>query len=108
MKVVSSTKHVPSSLRLVEPLEHSHRGKLANLDFFDHSILCRLGIHDEFVLNAVLDPRFMPMFMIENFIITLNPNGPKGNAPKKMPNFNFLVIFFGKFFPKITFQLKQL
>ena len=103
MKVVSSTKHVPSFPRLVKSLEHSHRGKLANLDLFDHSILYRLGIHDEFVSKVVLDPGFMPMFMIEYFIITLHPNGPKGNAPKNMPNFNFLVIFFGKSFSKDNF-----
>ena len=48
----------------------------------------------------MLESRFMPLFVVEDPIIPFNPNGPKRNASKKVPNFNFGAILLGKSFPK--------
>jgi hypothetical protein len=38
--------------------------------------------------------------MVKHFVIAFNPNRPKGNASKKVPNFNLRAILLGKSFPK--------
>ena len=42
----------------------------------------------------------MPLHLVEHFVITFDPDGPKSNVPKKVPNFNHFSISFGDSFPK--------
>ena len=60
----------------------------------------RLGIHDKFIPNAVLNPSFMPLLVVKDLIVALNLNSPKSDAPKEMPNFNLGAILLRKSFPK--------
>ena len=60
----------------------------------------RFGINDELVLNTMLNLRHVPLFLVKHFVIPFNSNGPKSNAPKKVPNFHHFAIFFGNPFPK--------
>ena len=97
MKIVSSTKNVPCFPTLVKPLEHSHCGQWVDLDLFEHLVPSRLSIKNELIPNAVFNPRFMPLFVIEHFVITFHP---KGNISKEVPNFDFLAVLLRNFFPK--------
>jgi hypothetical protein len=56
-------------------LEQGHNGEATNLDLLNHPFPRHLGIHDEFIPNAVFDLRLMPLF-VEDFIIAFDPNGP--------------------------------
>lgn len=38
--------------------------------------------------------------MIENFVVTFEPNGTKGDATKKVPNFDLVAKFLLDSFPK--------
>ena len=42
----------------------------------------------------------MPLLVIEQFIITFHPNGPKGSTSKEVPNFDFLAVLFRNSFSK--------
>jgi hypothetical protein len=53
---------------------------------FDHPLPRHLGVNDEPIPIPVLDIGFVPLFMVEHFIIAFNPYGPKCNSSKKMPN----------------------
>lgn len=48
---------------------------------------CRLSVNEEFIPNTVFDLRLVPLFIVENFVVTYNPNGPKRDTAKKVPNF---------------------
>ena len=41
--------------------------------------------------------------MVKNSIIAFNPDGPKSNASKEVPNLNHFSVFFGNPFPKNNF-----
>ena len=38
--------------------------------------------------------------MVKHFVIAFNPNGPKSNASKKVPNFDLRATLLGEPFPK--------
>ena len=88
---------------MVKALEHGHYEETATLDLFNHLIPSRHGVNVECVPNPIFDLRLVPLFMIERFVITFDPNGPKHNAPKEVPNFNHFAIFVGNPFPKQCF-----
>lgn len=58
----------------------------ASLNTLERFIPRGLTIDDAFLPNEILDFKFVPLFLVEHLIITFDPNGPKHNAPKKMPN----------------------
>ena len=62
---------------MVKTLEHGYNGEATDLNMFDDLFPHRLGVNDEFISNTVLDLRLMPVFMVEHFVVALNPNGPK-------------------------------
>ena len=95
MKIVSSTKDTPSSPSIIKTLKHGHCQEVTNFHLFDHPLPRHLGVNDEPIPNPVLDIGFMPLLMVEHFIIVFNPYGPKCNSSKKMPNLNFLPYFLG-------------
>lgn len=47
-----------------------------------------LGIHNEFVPDMVFDLRLVLLFVVEHFVIAFEPNGPKRNVTKEVPNFD--------------------
>lgn len=100
MKAIPPTKNIPSTSSFVKPLEHGHRREATNLNLFEYPFPSRLRIDDNFIPHAVFDLRFMSMFVIENFVITLNPNDPQCNASKEVPNFDLFPILIGNPFPK--------
>lgn len=51
------------------------------------------AIDNAFVLSDVLHLEFMPLFLVENLVITSNPNSPQDNAREKMPNFEPRFVF---------------
>jgi hypothetical protein len=67
---------------------HSLGKEVVDLDLLNHPLPSRLGIRDEFILDAVFDFRLVPLLVVEHFFIALDPNGPEHDAPKKMPNYN--------------------
>jgi hypothetical protein len=81
-------------------LEHGYGRVSTNLDLFEHAIPRCFGVDNEFIPDAVLDLRFMPLLVVENLVIVFNPNNPKCNAPKKVPNLDLLTVFLGKPFPE--------
>ena len=83
MKITPSTKNVPSPPGLVEAFKQGQSKVATNLDKLDHTFPRRLGVHDEFTPNKVFDLSFGPLFLVGNFVIPFNPNGPQGNASKK-------------------------
>ena len=50
----------------------------------------------------LLNLGFMPLYLAKYFVISFDPNGPKSNAPKKVPNFNHFSISLGDSFPEIN------
>ena len=100
MQIVSSTKNAPRSPGFVEALKHSHGRKTVDLNLFKHPLPSHSGVNDEFIPNSLLDLGLVPLSMVEHFIITLNPNGPKRSAPKEVPNFDHFTKLFGDPFPK--------
>ena len=42
----------------------------------------------------------MPLFVNEHFVILFHSSGLKGNTSKKVPNFDFIAVFFRKSFSK--------
>jgi hypothetical protein len=93
IQIVSPTKDIPSTPRLVEILEQSRSKEAANLNFLIYMFSCRLGVNDEFIPNIVFDLRLVPLFMVEHFVVAFNPNGPKCNTAKKVPIFYFIFYF---------------
>ena len=81
-------------------MEHGRRIEAANLNLFNNPIPSHLGVNDEFIPNPLLDLRLVPLFMVEHFVITFDPNSSKRNAPKEVPNFNHRASFFEDPFPK--------
>ena len=53
---------------------------------------CHIGIQDALVPNVMLHPRFVPLLVVKNHVDTLNPNGPKSDASKEVPNFDLRAI----------------
>jgi hypothetical protein len=47
-----------------------------------------------------LTRHFMQLLVVKNLVVAFDPNGPKSNAPKEVPNFNLGAILLGKPFPK--------
>ena len=92
---MSPTQNTPSLPGLVEALKHGHRREVANLNLFKNLLPRHFGINDELVPNPLLDLRLMPLFVIENLIITFDPDGPKHNTSKKVPNYDHLAVLFG-------------
>ena len=66
----------------VEPLKHCHSGEATNFDLFKDPFPRRLGVDNEFIPHALFDLRFMPMFMVEYFVIPFNPDGSQSDAPE--------------------------
>ena len=81
MWIVPPIENIPSTPHLVKTLEDGHNIEVVDLDLFDHPFLCRLGKDNESFPNMMLDLRHVPLFMVEHFVIALNPNGPKRNPP---------------------------
>ena len=77
IQIMPPTKNIPSIQYIVKNLEHGRCGEATNLDLFDHSFPRNLGVDNEFIPNAMFDPRFMPLFMVEDLVIAFNPNGPQ-------------------------------
>jgi hypothetical protein len=81
--------------------------KATNLNLFDNPLPNHFGIDDKVVPNLVFDLGFVPLFVVEHFIVPFDPNGPEGNASKEVPNFNLFSYSMGILSPKIAcFQLK--
>ena len=99
MQIVPPTKNIPSAPGFVKTLEHGYRREAANLNLLNDPIPRLFGVNDELIPIPMLDLRLVPLFMIEHFVIMLNPNGPKRNAPKEVPSFNLFAVFFGNPFP---------
>lgn len=97
---MSYTKNIPSTPSFVQTLEHGRCIEATNLNLFNYPIPGRLGVNDEFISDPMLDLRLVPLFMVEHFVITFDPNGPKRNAPKEVPNFNHFAVFLMDPFPK--------
>ena len=91
--IVPSTKDIPSAPCLIKTLEHGRNGETANRNSFNHPFPHRLGVDNKFIPNTVCDFEFMPLFMVKNFVILLNPNGAMRDTPKGMPNFNHFTIY---------------
>ena len=70
------------------------------LDLLNHPFPRCLSVQDEFILDVMFDPRVMPLFMVEDFVIMLDPNGPQSDATKEMPNFDLFEEFLPNLFPK--------
>ena len=77
MHIVPFTQYVPSLPRFVKTLEHGNRGEAANLDLFNHPISCRFSIHNELILNPMLNLRKVSRGLVEYIVISFNPNGLK-------------------------------
>lgn len=89
--LLAPTKNIPISPSTVKALEHGRNKEIANFVLFDHPFPRHLGVHDEFILNAMLDFRLMPLVTVDNFVIAFNLNGPKCDTLKEVPF--FLIIF---------------
>ena len=50
-------------------------------------------IDNAFILSDVLHLEFMSLFLVENLVITSNPNSPHDDAREKMPNFEPRFVF---------------
>lgn len=75
------------------------------VDLFNYPILCRFGINDEFIPNPMLNLGFMPLFVVEHFVIPFDPNGPKRNALKEVSIFfDYFAVFLRNNFPKQCLQ----
>ena len=94
------TKNISSVPSFVEALKHGHRRKTTNLDLFEDTCPRRLGVNDKFIPYLLLNLRFVPMFLVKNFVIAFNPNGPKQSASKEVPYFDHFAFLFGHSFPK--------
>lgn len=66
-----------------------------NLNIFNHPSPSHLSIQNDLIPNKAFTLGFVPSFMVEHPKITLNPNRPKHDVVKKVPNFNFLNIALG-------------
>jgi hypothetical protein len=84
MHVVPSTKDIPSSPSPIKALEHGQSRETTNLNLFNYPLPSHFSIKDEAIPNLMFDLRDMPLFMIENFIVTFDPNGPHSNPPEEM------------------------
>ena len=100
---MSPTEDIPSAPSFVKTLEHGRRRETANLNLLNHSIPCGFGINNEIIPNPVLDLRLVPLFMIKHFVVAFNPNGPKCNTPKEVPNLIFFAVFFLESFLQTMF-----
>ena len=50
--------------------------------------------------NVVFDLGLMSLFVVEDCVITFNPNGPQGDAMKKVPHFNLFAFKESLFYHK--------
>ena len=85
---------------MVKTFKHGHSGEGTNLTLVDHPFPRRLGVDDEFIPNLMFDLGLVPLFMVENMSIAFDPNGPKHDATKEMPNFDLLAKFLRNPLPK--------
>jgi hypothetical protein len=92
---VSPTQHIPHAPSVVKTSQQSFRGEPADFDVFQHPSPCRFGIDNKFIPNSMLDSSSHPLFMVENLVITFDPDGPKGNPAKEMPDLYLFTILFG-------------
>lgn len=81
--VIEPTKNITSSPCLVENLEKSFDQKKVDCNILDHSLPSHLDVHDE-----IVDLGLIPLFLAKHLVLALNPDSPKGNTTKKVPNFN--------------------
>ena len=58
----------------------------------ENAFPCHLGIQDEFVPNVMLHSRFVPLLVVKDHVVTFNPNGPKSDTSKEVPNFDLRAI----------------
>ena len=100
--IVPSTKDIPSTSCLVKTLENGHNREAANLNLFDHPLPNPLGINNELVPYRMFNLGLMPLYVVEHFIIALNPNGPKRDASNEELNFNLFAISW-EAFPENSF-----
>ena len=103
MQTMLPTKNIPSSPGLVEALKHGHHRKAPNLDLFENSFPSHFGVNKKVIPYQLLHLRFVPIFKVKHFVIRFDPNGPKRNASKEVPNFDHFAIPFGNSFPKQNF-----
>jgi hypothetical protein len=54
--------------------------EVVDLNLLEQLFPCRLGVNDECILDTMFALRFMPLFMVEHFVVAFNPNGPKHNT----------------------------
>lgn len=101
MQVVSPIKDVPSDPRLVKTFKQGHNGKATNLDLLNQPFPRHLGLHIKIIPNAVFDIRLVPLFMIEDFVITFDPNGPQCDATKEV----HILICFQNFFHILSLNI---
>lgn len=87
---IPSTKNVPIPRGFIEAFEEGFGHVSANLNKFSNRNPSCLSVHNEVVSNKVLHFGLMPLFMVEHSIILFDPNHPKGNASKEVPNLEFL------------------
>ena len=50
--------------------------------------------------NVVFDLGLMSLFVVEDCVITFNPNGPQGDAMKEVPHFNLFAFKESLFYHK--------
>ena len=49
-----------------------------------------MGIHEKGIPDVSLHLRFMPLFLVENLVVSFNPNRPKSGPTEEVPNFSHL------------------
>lgn len=84
-----STQHIPSAPRAIKTLQGFSKEFTNPYILLNHVPSC-FGIHDEAVPNAMFNPHFMPLHLVEDPVVPLDLDGPKGDPPKEMPNFRLL------------------
>lgn len=75
-----------------EPL--LRRGYLVQLNYPSQS---NFHVNDRIIPNEVCDLGLVPLDLVKDLVIMLNPNDPKNNSPKEVPNRNSLDNWFGDF-----------
>ena len=85
---------------LSNPFKNSRRGEPTNPYEFNHSFSCRDSVSNEFIPHALFDLGFVPLLVVEHFVITLDLNAPKCNVSKEMPNLNHFAKFVHDYFSK--------
>lgn len=84
----------------VEALKDGCHGKYIILNWFDHSFSSHYGVDDELIPNPLVDLGLTSLFVVTYFVVAFEPDGPKRNVFKNMPNLDHFTKFIRKFFTK--------